>query len=165
VFVVGDFDGDGEALVSSELVVEPDASFDAVQGVVDGLVAVEEVASCCVVGVVDEGDGDGFVEEEVVAGWGVGVAPVLRVEGVGDEEEGSGDADLGGDVDDLFAGVDQTDVVAWLDRVAVGGAGYWGDGGVRQVGDDEVAFLGVERDRFAGFVFFEFDEVAHRSAS
>ena len=40
MFVVADFDGDGESLVSSKLVVESDASFDAVEGVVDGLVAV-----------------------------------------------------------------------------------------------------------------------------
>ena len=165
MFVVGDFDGDGKALVSSELVVEPDASLDAVQGVVDGLVAVEEVASGCVVGVVDEWDGDGFVEEEIVAGWGVGVVPVLGVEGVCDEEQGSGDADFGRDVNDLFTGVDQPDVVTWVDRVLVGGAGYRGDGGVRQVGDDEVAFPGVERERSPGFVLFEFDEVAHLSAS
>ena len=58
------------------------------QGVVDGVVTVKKVASGCVVGVVDERDGDGFVEEEVVTGWGVGVAPVLWVEGVGDEEQG-----------------------------------------------------------------------------
>jgi len=69
------------------LVVEPDAPFDSVKGVVDGLVAVEEVSPRGVAGVVDEWNGDCFVEEQVVGGGCVGIAPVVGIEGVGDEEQ------------------------------------------------------------------------------
>ena len=68
-------------------------------------------------------------------------------------------------MNDVVAGVDETDVVARVDRVLIGGAGDRADGGVWEGGDDVVTLDWGEGDRVARFVLGELDELAHPGLS